>query len=160
AHLQAAAPRHARRLRQAMAPPRAARDHPAAARFRNLSTGATAGRRADPTSFDPSCAAWTDHLSREVDGALRPREPAEKDGFDGGALPRRETRLLPELRRLSRRPARRTGPLRPWLQSDARLLRRQWNHRAAHGELRVLARSEGRAGITAGRHAVELGDAG
>src|SRR5207249_4759061 len=79
-------------------------------------TGATACRRADPASFDSPRAAWTDHLSREVDCALRPREPAEKNGLDGRAPARGEARVLPELRRLSRRPARRPGALRPRLQ--------------------------------------------
>src|SRR5205823_3604213 len=118
------------------------------------------GGAAEP-AVDPSRAARRDHLPGQDDYADGIGEPPAAAPRLALLVPRGgETRLLPELSAVPRRPPRRPGTLRARLQPAPRELPGQRHDRAAHRELRLLARRERRAWTAARGYALELGDAG
>src|SRR4029077_2679078 len=159
-HLQAADQRRAGRAAAPRGAGRAARGGDGAGGTDRVRAGGDHGGRAAQSPLDPPGAPVGHHLPGQVDHADGPREPAARAPGFARALPGgREGRLLPELPAVSWGPPRRAGPLRVGLQSPPGQLPGQRHHRAAHRELRVLARGEGWAGAAARGHAVEFGDA-
>src|SRR5207249_4946011 len=129
--------------------------------FRSLRPGHDDRRGAAEPAFDPSRAARRGHVSGQDDHADGTREPVAAAPRLPLRVPRGwQTRLLPELSPVSWRPPRRPGTLRIRLQPAPRELPGQRHDRAAHRELRVLARRQGRARPPPRGHAVEFGDAG
>src|SRR2546430_6863532 len=103
-------------------------------------------RGAAEPAFDPPRAARRGHVSGQDDHADGTREPVAAAPRLPLRAPRGgQARLLPQAAPVSWRPPRRPGTLRIRLPPAPRELPGQRHDRAAHRELRVLARRQGRA---------------